>query len=95
MTTIRRRSTALAFAFLATALAACANDPTSPFDDAQRVNATTDSTGRKEPTLPWYSVQKLSDSTSIVEPTLPWYRAEGEPTLPWYKKTAEPTLPWY
>jgi hypothetical protein len=64
-----------------------------------------------EPTLPWYSVRRMSDSTGILEPTLPWYRktaeptlpwysvqkttTTAEPTLPWYKKTAEPTLPWY
>jgi hypothetical protein len=111
MTMIRRRTTAVAFALFAAGLTACANDPTSPFDVAERTNATVDSTGRKEPTLPWYSVRRMSDSTGILEPTLPWYRktaeptlpwysvqkttTTAEPTLPWYKKTAEPTLPWY
>jgi hypothetical protein len=101
MTTLRHRTTIAALTLLIAGLSACANDPTSPLNDEPKVSADVDSLKRKEPTLPWYSVQKAAEPTlpwynvqKAEEPTLPWYRKTNEPTLPWYR-SVEPTLPWY
>jgi hypothetical protein len=86
MTTLRHRTTVAALTILAATLSACANDPTSPLnaDDSQRISASTDSVPRRDPTLPWYSVQKADTVQKAGDPTLPWYKKAGDPTLPWY-----------
>jgi hypothetical protein len=101
MTTLRHRTTIAALTLLIAGLSACANDPTSPLNDEPKVSADVDSLKRKEPTLPWFNVQKAEEPTlpwynvqKAEEPTLPWYRKTNEPTLPWYR-SVEPTLPWY
>jgi hypothetical protein len=102
MTTLRHRTTIAALTLLIAGLSACANDPTSPLNDEPKVSADVDSLKRKEPTLPWFNVQKAEEPTlpwfkKAVEPTLPWFNVQKaeEPTLPWFKKTGEPTLPWF